>query len=56
MQKLKLALNETNIIPMHIKLLDMKEESENKEQKPTNVYQNNYNNDFITSSRIDIKA
>ncbi|MCT7470747.1 flagellar hook-length control protein FliK [Aliarcobacter cryaerophilus] len=56
LQKLKLALNEVNIIPMHIKLLDMKEESENKEQKPTNVYQNNYNNDFITSSRIDIKA
>ncbi len=49
LQKLKLALNEANIIPMHIKLLDMKEESENKEQKPTNVYQNNYNNDFITS-------
>ncbi|WP_141046948.1 flagellar hook-length control protein FliK [Aliarcobacter cryaerophilus] len=56
LQKLKLALNEANILPMHIKLLDMKEESENKEQKPTNVYQNNYNNDFITSSRIDIKA
>ena len=56
LQKLKLALNEANIIPMHIKLLHMKEESENKEQKPTNVYQNNYNNDFITSSRIDIKA
>ena len=56
LQKLKLALNEANIIPMHINLLDMKEESENKEQKPTNVYQNNYNNDFITSSRIDIKA
>ncbi len=56
LQKLKLSLNEANIIPMHIKLLDMKEESENKEQKPTNVYQNNYNNDFITSSRIDIKA
>ncbi|MGJ0340679.1 flagellar hook-length control protein FliK [Aliarcobacter cryaerophilus] len=56
LQKLKLALNEANIIPMHIKLLDMKEESENKEQKPTNVYQNNYNNDFITSSRIDIRA
>ena len=56
LQKLKLALNEANIIPMHIKLLDMKEESENKEQKPTNVYQNNYNNDFITSSSIDIKA
>lgn len=56
LQKLKLALNEANIIPMNIKLLDMKEESENKEQKPTNVYQNNYNNDFITSSRIDIKA
>ena len=56
LQKLKLALNEANIIPMHIKLLDMKEESENKEQKPTNVNQNNYNNDFITSSRIDIKA
>ena len=56
LQKLKLALNEANIIPMHIKLLDMKEESENKEQKPTNVYQNNYNNDFITSSRIHIKA
>ena len=56
LQKLKLALNEANIIPMHIKLLDMKEESETQEQKPTNVYQNNYNNDFITSSRIDIKA
>ena len=56
LQKLNLALNEAIIIPMHIKLLDMKEESENKEQKPTNVYQNNYNNDFITSSRIDIKA
>ena len=56
LQKLKLALNEANIIPMNVKLLDMKEESENKEQKPTNVYQNNYNNDFITSSRIDIKA
>lgn len=56
LKKLKLALNEANIIPMHIKLLDMKEESETQEQKPTNVYQNNYNNDFITSSRIDIKA
>ena len=30
LQKLKLALNEANIIPMHIKLLDMKEESETK--------------------------
>ena len=56
LQKLKLALNEANIIPMNVKLLDMKEESETQEQKPTNVYQNNYNNDFITSSRIDIKA
>ncbi|AYJ79854.1 flagellar hook-length control protein FliK [Aliarcobacter cryaerophilus ATCC 43158] len=56
LQKLKLALNEANIIPMNIKLLDMKEESETKEQKPTNVYQNNYNNDFISSSKIDIKA
>lgn len=56
LQKLKIALNEANIIPMNVKLLDMKEESETQEQKPTNVYQNNYNNDFITSSRIDIKA
>ena len=56
LQKLKLALNEANIIPMNVKLLDMKEESETQEQKPTNVYQNNYNNDFMTSSRIDIKA
>ena len=56
LQKLKLALNEANIIPMNVKLLDMKEESETQEKKPTNVYQNNYNNDFITSSRIDIKA
>lgn len=56
LQKLKLALNEANIIPMNVKLLDMKEECETQEQKPTNVYQNNYNNDFITSSRIDIKA
>ena len=56
LQKLKLALNEANIIPMNVKLLDMKEESETQEQKPTNVYQNNYNNDFVSSSKIDIKA
>ena len=50
-----LTLDNT-IIVYEDPILDMKEESENKEQKPTNVYQNNYNNDFITSSRIDIKA
>lgn len=52
--KLKIALNGADIIPMSIRLLDMKEE-EKKEDIPTAVYQNLYNQ-FDFGSKVDIKA
>src|SRR5574344_1351418 len=55
LQKLKLALNDANIITMSVKLLDMKDD-EKKEEKPNNIYQNHYNNDMFSSQRVDIKA
>ncbi|WP_198305264.1 hypothetical protein [Arcobacter vandammei] len=51
-QELKIALNSVDIIPMNIKLLDMKE---NSEDTPTSNYINNIFNQNITSG-IDIKA
>ncbi|MEZ4693831.1 MAG: hypothetical protein R2837_07530 [Aliarcobacter sp.] len=54
MQKLKIALNSVNLIPVNIKLLDMNED-EKKENKPTQVYMNNAYNQSI-SSGIDIRA
>ncbi|MCT7563010.1 flagellar hook-length control protein FliK [Aliarcobacter butzleri] len=54
MQQLKIALNSVELIPVNVKLLDMKED--NKESsKPTQTYINNYNNQDL-SSGIDIKA
>ncbi|AXK49176.1 flagellar hook-length control protein FliK [Aliarcobacter trophiarum LMG 25534] len=56
LQKLKLALNDANIITMNVKLLDMKDYDEKKEDKPNNIYQNHYNNDMFSSQRVDIKV
>lgn len=54
MQQLKIALNSVELIPVNVKLLDMKED--NKESsKPTQTYINNYNNKDL-SSGIDIRA
>lgn len=54
MQRLKIALNSVELIPVNVKLLDMKED--NKESnKPTQTYINNYNNQDL-SSGIDIRA
>lgn len=54
MQQLKIALNNVELIPVNVKLLDMKED--NKESsKPTQTYINNYNNQDL-SSGIDIRA
>ncbi len=53
-QQLKQALNKANLIPVNIKLLDMKDES--KEDSPINIYENN--NSYLTNSlnNIDIRA
>ncbi|MCG3663197.1 flagellar hook-length control protein FliK [Aliarcobacter butzleri] len=54
MQQLKIALNSVELIPVNVKLLDMKED--NKESsKPTQTYINNYNNQDL-SSGIDIRV
>ncbi|WP_323591088.1 flagellar hook-length control protein FliK [Aliarcobacter butzleri] len=54
MQQLKIALNSVELIPVNVKLLDMKED--NKESsKATQTYINNYNNQDL-SSGIDIRA
>lgn len=52
LQKLKQALNSVNLIPMNIRLLDMKENEEIAKQKE-NVYLNN--NENITLG-LDIRA
>ncbi|RBQ29419.1 flagellar hook-length control protein FliK [Aliarcobacter vitoriensis] len=55
MQQLKIALNNVELIPINIKLLDMKDE-EIKEEKPSNIYQQNYYNSESFGSKVDIKA
>jgi hypothetical protein len=55
LQNLKKALNDVDLIPVNIKLLDLKEEDEKSEvQKKTDVFVNPYNNQNTTS--IDIRA
>ena len=54
MQKLKIALNNVDLIPVNIKLLDMKEENK-EENKPTQVYMNNAYNQAINSG-IEIRV
>ena len=56
MQNLKIALNSVDLIPVNIKLLDMKEESQ-KEEKPTQIYLNNsYNQNLNLNSGVDIRV
>jgi len=56
LQKLKQSLNNVDLIPVNIKLLDMQEEI-NEQDKPTQVYKNNnnpYNQNFDLG--LDIRA
>ena len=55
MQKLKIALNSVELIPVNIKLLDLKEENKSLEE-PAQVYMNNSYNQTIINSGIDIRA
>jgi hypothetical protein len=55
MQKLKIALNSVEMIPVNIKLLDLKEESQSKEE-PTQIYINNSYNQTTINSAIDIRV
>lgn len=56
MQKLKIALNNVELIPVNIKLLDLKEDNQTKNE-PTQIYQNNsYNQNLNTNSGIDIRV
>jgi len=52
-QNLKIALNSVDLIPVNIKLLDMKDEKE--KETPSQVYLNNSYNQTINSG-IDIRA
>ena len=55
MQQLKIALNSVDLIPVNVKLLDLKEETKS-ENKPTQAYINNSYNQNILTSGIDIRA
>ena len=56
MQQLKMALNSVDLIPVNIKLLDLKEEKGVVEE-PVKIYANNgYNDNFNSSSKIDIRV
>jgi len=54
LQKLKQNLNNVNLIPVNIKLLDLKEESEQKEEPTQSYAKNAYNNQL--GSSIDIRV
>ena len=55
MQQLKIALNNVDLIPVNIKLLDLKEEKESLAE-PTQVYINNSYNQNLNSSNVDIRV
>lgn len=55
MQQLKIALNSVDLIPVNIKLLDLKEENEIKD-KPTQAYINNSYSQNLNSSSVDIRV
>ncbi|MBP7770167.1 MAG: flagellar hook-length control protein FliK [Aliarcobacter sp.] len=56
MQKLKIALNNVDLIPVNIKLLDLKEEKSIQEE-PSSIYLNNsYNQNNNSNSKIDIRV
>ena len=56
MQQLKIALNSVDLIPVNIKLLDLKDDNESKNE-PTKTYINNsYNQNLNLSSGVDIRV
>ena len=56
MQSLKIALNSVDLIPVNIKLLDLKDENESKNE-PTKAYINNsYNQNLGLNSGINIRV
>ena len=56
MQKFKVALNNVDLIPVNIKLLDLKEETQIKDE-PASIYTNNsYNNNSNLDSKINIRV
>ena len=56
MQQLKITLNSVDLIPVNIKLLDLKEENK-IDDKPTQAYINNsYGQNIDSTSRIDIRV
>ena len=56
MQQLKIALNNVHLIPVNIKLLDLKDEKEVKD-KPVQAYINNgYNQNSNLNSGVDIRV
>ncbi len=55
MQQLKIALNNVDLIPVNIKLLDLKEENESTD-KPTQAYINNSYGQNLNSSSVDIRV
>ena len=56
MQQLKIALNNVHLIPVNIKLLDLKDENESKD-KPVQAYINNgYNQNSNLNSGVDIRV
>lgn len=55
MQQLKIALNNVDLIPVNIKLLDLKEENESTD-KPTQAYINNSYSQNLNSSSVDIRV
>jgi len=55
LQNLKIALNEVDLIPVNIKLLDLKEENEKSQtDKKTEAFVSPYNNQNLTS--VDIRV
>ena len=56
MQQLKIALNNVHLIPVNIKLLDLKDENESKD-KPVQAYINNgYKQNSNLNSGVDIRV
>ena len=55
MQKFKVALNNVDLIPVNIKLLDLKEETQIKDE-PSSIYTNNSYNNSNLDSKINIRV
>lgn len=56
MQKLKVALNSVDLIPVNVKLLDLKEEKESLNKQTQAYINNSYGQNINSTSRIDIRV